>query len=159
MRFPRYLTVPGRLFVFSLLHQGKMVDGFFFNNGEGRSGWVGSVNINVCPNHKSFLVLRIPKKNPIKNKDINHYLFFIFQDYGPISFQLQPHPSPQPFWDAPLVGQVSRREMARDQRTVRCFKARASGSRAPGLRLHDTPIRQPRSESLCCVFVRLEQSE
>jgi hypothetical protein len=93
-----------------------MVDGFFFNNGEGRSGWVGSVNINVCPNLKSFLVLRIPKKNPIKNKDINHYLFFIFQDYALMSFQLQPHRSPQPFWDAPLVGQVSGREMARDQR-------------------------------------------
>lgn len=53
MRFPRFLTIPGRHFlrVFSL-HQGKMVDGFSSTNGEGRSGWVGSVYIsNVVPNH------------------------------------------------------------------------------------------------------------
>lgn len=56
-----------------------MVDGIFFNNGEGRSGWVGSVNINVCPNLKAFLVLRIPKKNLKRNKDINYLFCFLLQ--------------------------------------------------------------------------------
>lgn len=56
-----------------------MVDGIFFNNGEGRSGWVGSVNINVCPNLRAFLVLRIPKKNLKRNKDINYLFCFLLQ--------------------------------------------------------------------------------
>lgn len=120
MRFPRYLTVPGRLFVFSLLHQGKMVDGIFFNNGEGRSGWVGSVNINVCPNLKAFFGVAHPKKE--SEKEQGYQLLILFSssnDYGS-TFQLQLHLCPG---TRRWLGRWER-DGTGSERIVRCYKAR-----------------------------------
>jgi len=86
MRFPRYLTVPGRLICLQLVASGKKWLTAFLQQRRGafRVGWICKYQMFVRI-LKPFLDPRIPKKALEKEQRISiTSLLFLSQDYGPI---------------------------------------------------------------------------
>lgn len=124
MRFPRYLTVPGRLICLQLVASGKKWLTAFLQQRRGafRVGWICKYQMFVRI-LKPFLDLRIPQKRHLKKNNGYQSLvcFFFRKTTGPFLFIL---PSCTrnfhlDLLEAPsvcLFNEWSEREMARDQR-------------------------------------------